>query len=623
MATTFTPKPWEEVRDLVAGKESYDHDTIAYDRLEKDGSKRNLAGIVTPKPITQMQLGVLTDWQETEMRNKSRAYGLTLPGRQEELRRQGFKGDPGSTGVGRYQFERSTLIDTAKDLYGDGWKDVVFTPDEQEKLAKHLYTRAAARGPEALGNTWHALRNVDHGSPSTTSSSPIRLASAPKETSTLSTAAPLAAASALGIASGLLRTSVPGSPAESEYKDDIGTLGQYRGLYSLLSTRIRADRDKMRKKLALLRNKTRAIQNQEKLAENVRFKDLRKNIYEQIIMSESEEKIDEGVSQFFSLNPQSNQSLAQDAIEMGLGFIPGVGQALAARDFERARRVGDKAGMAMAASSVVPLTRVGNKSLEIIKRASKEAEDLFHAMKKTGVSDDDIWKSTHGKVPGGGVYQHPQTGDIVQEIPGTVKVKPEFRKNFEKTRELIQQFRNRRNYEIKKFGDVFDAPELYDQIPEIKNSEFGVNKLPEIIPNFISRRLSKGVYQPAWRSNPASMKASVGDTKDLEVLGSHEAAHYVADRNNLPRGSSSDFHAYNMNWDSMSRSQKASAISKKDSPFHRYERDPGEIDARVSSQRNLTPDEYRRNVNPRHDYADEYERTTGKPLITPFYKTKE
>jgi hypothetical protein len=149
MTTTYTPPKWEDVKDKVAGKESYDYDTIAYDRLEKDGSKRNLAGIVAPKPISQMTIGELNDWQESEMRNKSRAYGLNLPGRQEELRRQGFKGDPGSTGVGRYQFERSTLIDTAKDLYGDSYRDVVFNADEQEKLAKHLYTRAAARGPEA------------------------------------------------------------------------------------------------------------------------------------------------------------------------------------------------------------------------------------------------------------------------------------------------------------------------------------------------------------------------------------------------------------------------------------------------------------------------------------------
>lgn len=43
---------------------------------------------------------------------------------------------------------------------------------------------------------------------------------------------------------------------------------------------------------------------------------------------------------------------------MGGSFIPGVGQALAARDFERARRADDEAGMAMAAASALPLGKL-------------------------------------------------------------------------------------------------------------------------------------------------------------------------------------------------------------------------------------------------------------------------
>ena len=267
MAATYTPPNWEDVKDTVAGKESYDYDTIAYDRLTKDGSKRNLAGIVAPKPISQMTIGELNDWQESEMRNKSRAYGLNIPSRQEELRRQGFKGDPGSTGVGRYQFEKSTLIDTAKNLYGDSYRDVVFNSDEQEKLAKHLYTRAAARGPEALGNTWHALRGVGKGA-----------------SSTVSAAAPIVAAAATGVVGSVLGGGRGGSSAESE-TDDIGTLGQYRGKFALYSSR-----DKLKRKLAVMRN--RLNKNLPAMAEGVRFKDFRKNIYEQIIINESLEKED-------------------------------------------------------------------------------------------------------------------------------------------------------------------------------------------------------------------------------------------------------------------------------------------------------------------------------------------
>jgi len=58
-----------------------------------------------------------------------------------------------------------------------------------------------------------------------------------------------------------------------------------------------------------------------------------------------------------SLDPQE-QDLADIVVETGASFIPGVGQALAARDFERARRADDKAGMAMAAASAIPVNRL-------------------------------------------------------------------------------------------------------------------------------------------------------------------------------------------------------------------------------------------------------------------------
>jgi hypothetical protein len=54
-----------------------------------------------------------------------------------------------------------------------------------------------------------------------------------------------------------------------------------------------------------------------------------------------------------SLDPQE-QDLADLAVETGASFIPGVGQALAARDVERARRANDPAGMALAASGAIP-----------------------------------------------------------------------------------------------------------------------------------------------------------------------------------------------------------------------------------------------------------------------------
>ena len=64
-----------------------------------------------------------------------------------------------------------------------------------------------------------------------------------------------------------------------------------------------------------------------------------------------------------SLDPQE-QDLADIAVETGASFIPGVGQALAARDVERARRADDPAGMALASMGAVP----GGRLAGLLKR---------------------------------------------------------------------------------------------------------------------------------------------------------------------------------------------------------------------------------------------------------------
>lgn len=59
-----------------------------------------------------------------------------------------------------------------------------------------------------------------------------------------------------------------------------------------------------------------------------------------------------------SLDQPQDADAVDMALEMGGSLVPGVGQALAARDFERARRADDKTGMAMAAASAIPVNRL-------------------------------------------------------------------------------------------------------------------------------------------------------------------------------------------------------------------------------------------------------------------------
>jgi hypothetical protein len=65
-------------------------------------------------------------------------------------------------------------------------------------------------------------------------------------------------------------------------------------------------------------------------------------------------------NQAVSLDPQPDQGYGTMAAEMALGFVPGVGQAMAARDIERARRDNDPVGMGMAAASFIPVGKLIN-----------------------------------------------------------------------------------------------------------------------------------------------------------------------------------------------------------------------------------------------------------------------
>ena len=73
-----------------------------------------------------------------------------------------------------------------------------------------------------------------------------------------------------------------------------------------------------------------------------------------------------------SLDPQAE---SDTALEMGLGVLPGVGQAMALRDLERARRAKDPGAAAMAASNFVPFGTLLNR----FRRGPMSELDVYHA----------------------------------------------------------------------------------------------------------------------------------------------------------------------------------------------------------------------------------------------------
>lgn len=71
--------------------------------------------------------------------------------------------------------------------------------------------------------------------------------------------------------------------------------------------------------------------------------------------AEVEKAARETLSKFTSLDEPKDMTPGETAVDIAAGFVPGLGTAQAARDFERARREGDKLGMGLAGVGMIPL----------------------------------------------------------------------------------------------------------------------------------------------------------------------------------------------------------------------------------------------------------------------------
>lgn len=76
-------------------------------------------------------------------------------------------------------------------------------------------------------------------------------------------------------------------------------------------------------------------------------------------------------SKMVSLDNPQDQDMVDIGADIGVGFVPGLGQAQAARDFERARRDNDKFGMGLAAFGMIPFVGGLRKVGSAVKGAGK------------------------------------------------------------------------------------------------------------------------------------------------------------------------------------------------------------------------------------------------------------
>jgi hypothetical protein len=83
-----------------------------------------------------------------------------------------------------------------------------------------------------------------------------------------------------------------------------------------------------------------------------------------------------------SLDTPADADLGDTAIDIGAGFLPGVGTALGARDFERARREGDKLGMALSGLGMIPVVGGVTRGINKLRKVEEVAKEGMTAAEK-------------------------------------------------------------------------------------------------------------------------------------------------------------------------------------------------------------------------------------------------
>jgi adenosyl cobinamide kinase/adenosyl cobinamide phosphate guanylyltransferase len=108
-----------------------------------------------PQNLTGMTLGQVEDYQTHVIRPATRGHR--------------GESDPGTTAVGAYQFEAATLAHNAQAVFGPNWKDQPFSPENQDRIAEHLYN-SVHNDPAALKAQWPSLHGSQQSYPSSTQS---------------------------------------------------------------------------------------------------------------------------------------------------------------------------------------------------------------------------------------------------------------------------------------------------------------------------------------------------------------------------------------------------------------------------------------------------------------------
>lgn len=101
-----------------------------------------------PRPVTEMTLSEVHHWGQSVLVPATRGH---LPNQDENT---------GTSAVGAYQFIGPTLARAAEAVFGEDWREVQFTPENQDRMGEWLFNNARS-SIAALRNEWEGLTYAD------------------------------------------------------------------------------------------------------------------------------------------------------------------------------------------------------------------------------------------------------------------------------------------------------------------------------------------------------------------------------------------------------------------------------------------------------------------------------
>jgi hypothetical protein len=147
---------------------------------------------------------------------------------------------------------------------------------------------------------------------------------------------------------------------------------------------------------------------------------------------------------FFSLDTPEDADLGDTAIDIGAGFVPVVGTAQAARDFERARREGDALGMGLSSLAAIPVVGGVAKAANKARKGEQAVEETVKALRAPKVKQT---VDNPQRVAYPGIYKRPD--EIAREAAEMVAPEnPIMRQLFGVTRDDLYEISRSRQGNI-------------------------------------------------------------------------------------------------------------------------------------------------------------------------------